>query len=354
MIGPDQLNVPLWPRFLGTPQARGKLRTHVEDFRVEELPLFLPTGEGNHLWLFVEKRGANTDWIAQELAKAAGVSPRDVGYAGMKDRHAVTRQWFSMPVPAKSELNWQEWNIPDATIVEAHRHAKKLQRGVLKGNRFEIVIRELHGEREELDRRLEAVRERGLPNYFGAQRFGFSGGNVREAVRSLSGGRRLPHAKRSIYLSALRGFLFNHVLAQRVREDSWDQLLDGEVAMLDGTHSVFHCELPDEDLTRRCKLFDLHPTGPLPGDNGMLPKGRVAELENGILSPFDEIVALLRNARVDADRRSLRVRPHDFSWEWAKDSQEDVIQLKFTLPPGAYATTVMDEIVVAELASAPD
>ena len=350
MMEPGDLDVPEWPRFLGVPPLRGKLREQPEDFRVEELPLIHPSGEGSHLWLHVEKRGANTDWIAQQLAKVAGISARDVGYAGMKDRHAVTRQWFSMPAPAKEEFPWQQWTIPDATILDASRHGKKLQRGVLKGNRFEIVLRELRGDREDLDRRLMIVRDRGLPNYFGAQRFGFGGGNVREAVRSLNAGRRLPRSRRSIYISALRSFLFNHVLAQRVRDGNWDQLIDGEVAMLDGTHSVFRCVLPDADLSRRCREFDLHPTGPLSGANGLLPEGAALSLENRVIAGFEQIVTTLRNAGAEADRRSLRVHPHELSWEW----NEDAVTVQFTLPPGAYATTVLDEIVVAELASQPD
>lgn len=339
--------VPEWPRFLGASPLKGKLRVSLEDFQVEELPLVRPSGEGSHLWVLVEKRGANTDWVAQQLAQFAGLSARDVGYAGMKDRHAVTRQWFSIPAPAKGDLPWQDWNIPGANVLEAVRHAKKLQRGVLKGNRFEIVIRDLRGDHAELDRRLRVLRERGLPNYFGPQRFGFGGSNVREAARSLLEGRRVPRAKRSIYLSALRSFLFNHVLAERVRVDTWDQLIDGDVAMLEGTHSVFHCTLPDADLSRRCAEFDLHPTGPLPGEKGMVPERGALELEARVLEPYQQIVEALRSARVEADRRSLRVRPGNLAWEMTADT----LRLAFTLPSGAYATTVLDELVSAELAS---
>ena len=342
--------VPEWPRFLGASPLKGQLRVNLEDFQVEELPLVHPSGEGSHLWLLVEKRGANTDWVAQQLAHSAGLSARDVGYAGMKDRHAVTRQWFSMPAPPKGDLPWQVWNIPGVNIIEAVRHGKKLQRGVLRGNRFDILIRDLRGDHAELDRRLRAVQARGLPNYFGPQRFGFGGSNVREAARSLLEGRRVPRAKRSIYLSALRSFLFNHVLAERVRQATWDQLIDGDVAMLEGTHSVFHCTLPDADLTRRCAEFDLHPTGPLPGEKGMVPERGAHELETRVLAPWEQIVEALRRARVEADRRSLRVRPGELAWELTGDS----LRLAFTLPPGAYATTVLDELVSTQLASPPE
>ena len=347
MEGPALWSVPQWPRFLGTSPLTGRVRASVEDFRVDEIPLTLPSGEGSHLWLLVEKSGANTDWVAQQLAQAAGASPRDVGYAGMKDRHAVTRQWFSMPVPVKSELPWGDWKIPGVSILQAARHAKKLHRGVLRGNHFEIVIRDIQGDHAELDRRLHALQAVGVPNYFGPQRFGFGGNNVREAARSLLEGRRQTRAKRSIYFSALRSFLFNHLLARRVREEIWDRLIDGDVAMLEGTHSVFHCAMPDADLSRRCAEFDLHPTGPLPGDKGMLPERDSLQLEQQVLAPYEKIIDALRNARLESDRRSLRVRPSDLSWEQTGET----LRLKFALPPGAYATTVIDELLTAELVS---
>ena len=271
--------VPEWPRFLGYPRARGILRSRPEDFSVRELPLVEPSGEGSHLWLEVQKCGANTDWIAGQLARAAACHVRDVGYAGMKDRHAVTTQWFSLPAPAGIEPDWADWDIPGARVLQYARHGKKLKRGVLKGNRFEIVIRHLEGDLEDLGERLKQLASRGLPNYFGPQRFGHARTNALSGARWLTEGGRLPRARRSIYLSALRSLLFNHVLADRVRQGDWDRLLDGEVAMLDGTQSVFLCGLPAPDLERRCREFDIHPTGPMAGEGGVLPVREAANRE---------------------------------------------------------------------------
>jgi tRNA pseudouridine13 synthase len=333
--------LPQWPRFLGPPLATGELRTHPEDFRVDELPQVSPSGEGDHLWVQVTKRGANTDWIAGQLALAAGCAARDVGYAGLKDRHAVTTQWFSIPMAATREPPWQEWQIPEATIIQAVRHQKKLKRGVLTGNRFSIVVRNIQGDAGELSQRLEQVRLRGLPNYFGPQRFGHAGDNAWKGARWLVEGGRLPRAKRSIYLSAVRSFLFNEVLAQRVYQGSWDQLLEGDVVMLNGTHSVFLCDAVDPQQVQRCREFDLHPTGPLPGNGGFSPLGVAAQLEASVLEPHRELIAVLCKARVDADRRSLRLRVESMLWQFHGSE----LHLDFALPPGSYATTVMDELV---------
>jgi tRNA pseudouridine13 synthase len=334
-------DLPHWPRFLGSPAARGELRSFPEDFRVDELPLVEPSGQGDHLWLQVTKRGANTDWVAGQLALAAGCAARDVGYAGMKDRHAVTTQWFSIPTAAAKEVQWQDWHIPDATIIQVVRHQKKLKRGVLTGNRFSIVVRNIQGDSEQLLVRLEQVQHRGIPNYFGPQRFGHAGDNTWKGARWLIEGGRLPRAKQSIYLSAVRSFLFNQVLAQRVQRGDWDQLIDGDVVMLDGTRSVFLGDANDPELSRRCRDFDIHPTGPLPGDAGFAPQGLVAELEGAVLAPYRELIEALRKARIDADRRSLRLRVSSMHWKFLGDQ----LELDFVLPPGSYATTVIDELV---------
>lgn len=333
--------LPEWPRSLGAPLASGLLRSSIEDFKVEELALLPPSGEGSHMWLLVQKSGANTDWVAGQLARAAGCSARNVGYAGMKDRHAVTTQWFSIPVPPGEEARWNEWVIPDVIILQGVRHQKKLKRGVLKGNRFTIVIRNLQGDLEELNQRLEHVRTRGVPNYFGPQRFGHGGDNVWRGARMLIEGGRLPRAKRSIYLSAVRSFLFNQVLAERVKQNTWDSLLDGEVVVLNGTRSVFLCDQSDVELPRRCHDFDIHPTGPLPGDAGFEAHSDAAALEHAVLEPYRELIAALRSARVEADRRSLRLRVTELEW----NIDAGCLELRFALPPGAYATTVIDELV---------
>lgn len=333
--------LPAWPCYLGDPEVSGIIRLQAEDFRVQEIPLIEPCGEGGHLWLEVEKRCANTHWVSEQLAAASGLGQRDVGYAGMKDRHGVTSQWFSLSLQEARNSDWETWKIPNVSILRAVKHGRKLRTGTLKGNRFCIVVRELQGSTEDLERRLAVVKSRGVPNYFGPQRFGFGGSNIERGIRWLEHGGRLPRNKRSIYISAVRSFLFNQLLAQRVLDRSWDQIQDGEIAMLDGSHSLFACTLPDALLTQRCAEFDIHPTGPLAGSGGKCPERQTAQLESESLAAHSSIVESLQKAGVKADRRSLRLLPRALEWEFPGDT----LTLSFELGAGSYATSFLRELV---------
>jgi len=333
---------PEWPWFLGAPQAEGVIRTSPEDFVVEEIPRVQPAGEGSHLWLWVEKRAANTEWVARELARAAGCAQRDVGYAGLKDRHAISRQWFSIPVAGQTLENLDKAGIEGVTILERILHTRKLQRGTLDGNRFQLKIRQFKGDAGQTSGRLEQIRLTGVPNYFGPQRFGNRGQNVEQGLHLLQKNTRLPRHKRSIYLSAIRSFLFNQVLAERVRRGDWNTIIAGELVMLDGTQSIFPCESPDADIEDRVRRLDIHPTGPLPGEKGAQPTGIVAEVERAVLGNWPQLTEVLAAQRVQADRRSLRLYPADLEWRFAGND----LALLFVLPPGSYATTVLREILV--------
>jgi len=340
--------LPDWPRSMGRPAVSGELRAAPEDFQVWELPLVEPQGSGSHLWLEVRKRNANTPWVAGQLASAAGVAPREVGYAGMKDRRAVTTQWFSVGLQEATDSDWSGWEIPGVTILQASRHGRKLQRGALRGNRFLITLRELQGRIDTLADRLAAVACDGVPNYFGPQRFGHGGANLERAARWLQRGGRIRRSERSIYLSAARSYLFNQVLAERIGLGNWNRLLGGDVALLDGSRSTFAVETLDAELERRCAAFDIHPTGPLPGRSrgrrGECVSGEAAVLESAVLEQYADLVAALQAQRVDADRRSLRVLPNGLNWR--VDGSD--LELEFVLPPGAYATSVLRELVLTE------
>lgn len=333
--------IPEWPYSLGTPSARGVIRSCPEDFVVEEIPRIRPQGEGSHLWLWVEKRSANTDWVARELASAFGCHQREIGFAGMKDRHAVTRQWFSVPATDAIEEILENIHIEDVQILEKQRHTKKLKRGSLDGNRFVLKVRDFDGDTDETEQRLEQIQINGVPNYFGPQRFGHQGRNVEQGFRLLSQNARMKRNKRSIYLSAIRSFLFNQVLAERVLKGSWSTMIDGELAMLDGTRSIFPVDLADADIEDRCKRLDIHPTGPMPGEGGTQPQGEVGELEQGVLQNWPELVEVLVSQRVDSSRRALRLYPNRLTWEFGGTT----LELGFELPPGTYATTVLREIL---------
>ncbi|MGA9573273.1 MAG: tRNA pseudouridine(13) synthase TruD [Lysobacterales bacterium] len=335
---------PEMPWFLGAPQAGGIIRSRPGDFVVEEIPRVLPEGHGSHLWLWVEKRAANTEWVARELARVAGCAPRDVGYAGLKDRHAITRQWFSVPATDVSCEMLENAGIEDTRILESRRHTRKLKRGTLDGNRFQLRIRQFKGDEAQVHTRLEKILASGVPNYFGPQRFGNRGQNVEQGFRLLQEKRRLPHHKKSIYLSAIRSFLFNHVLAERVRRGDWHTIIAGDLAMLDGTQSIFPCEKPGMDIEDRVRRHDIHPTGPMPGEKGTQPTGLTAELEQAVLANWPQLTELLIAQRVRADRRSLRLYPAALEWEFEGND----LTLAFVLPPGSYATTVLREILVFE------
>jgi len=340
--------VPDWRRTLGRPEASGRLRAEPDDFQVWELPLVEPDDSGSHLWLEVCKRNANTQWVAGQLAAAAGVPVRDVGFAGMKDRRAVTTQWFSIGTQTAANTEWAVWEIPGVSILQARRHRRKLQRGALRGNRFRIGVHDLRGELSGLEERIALVARYGVPNYFGPQRFGRGGANVARAVDWLERGGRIRRSERSIYLSAVRSFLFNSLLDERIRLGNWNRLLDGDVAMLDGTHSTFACCLPDPELERRCAGFDIHPTGPLPGRGGgrggREAMGAAAAVEASVLGGFTDLVEALKRVGLDAARRSLRMVPAGLAW----DGDATALVLEFALPPGAYATSVLRELVMTD------
>lgn len=334
--------LPVWPYSLGVPQAKGVIRSSPEDFLVEEIPNIHPQGEGSHVWLWVEKRLANTDWVAGELAKAVECRQRDVGFAGLKDRHAITRQWFSVPATDATQSNLEKLEIEGVSILESRRHTRKLKRGTLKGNRFELKIRCFEGEKRDLEHRLQHLRRVGVPNYFGPQRFGHRGLNVQRGFELLQKGVRLKRNKAGIYLSAIRSFLFNQVLATRVERGDWNRIIDGELAMLDGSHSIFPCVLPDKVIEDRCKHLDIHPTGPMPGEHGTQPLADAAKMEQEVLQDWLELISLLASRRVKASRRALRLIPAELNWNLTGSD----LELTFVLPPGAYATTVLREILL--------
>ncbi|NNF40234.1 MAG: tRNA pseudouridine(13) synthase TruD [Woeseiaceae bacterium] len=308
------------------------IRSRPDDFDVTEELGYAFSGDGEHDFLYIEKRGANTEWVARQLAAHAGVPARDVGYAGMKDRHAVTRQWFS--VPRWHAPDWQQLAVDGVSLLDLQRHHRKLRRGAHTGNRFRIVLRGALPDDDKLEERLATLRSNGAPNYFGAQRFGRGASNIALA-NAWSEGRRLPRHKRSIAISAARSYLFNEFLDQRVRDNNWNLLLAGDVANLDGTGSVFAVDEVDDELIRRCNEKDIHPSGPLFGD------GTAASNP----SPTHEgWIRALTDARVKAANRSLRLRVDDLSWSTSDDS----LTLTFTLTRGAFATSVLRELATIQ------
>ena len=327
-------------RAFGEAVLQARFRVAPEDFFVEELPSFAPSGEGEHLLLTIEKRGLNTAFVAKRLAQWAGIAEMGVGYAGLKDRHAVTRQRFSVHLPKKVSPDVAALDGDDLKVLEQHWHQRKLPRGALAGNRFVLVLRELVGERPAIEDRLRAILASGVPNYFGEQRFGREAANI-EAARRMFGGERVKREQRSILLSAARSALFNAVLAARVARGDWSSGADGDVWMLDGTHSVFGPTDLDETLRERVRAQDVHPTGPMWGLGELRSSGAIRALEQETTNAFADLRVGLEAAGLKQERRALRMRVPGLEWRWLGGN---ALQLSFELAPGSYATEVLAEL----------
>jgi tRNA pseudouridine13 synthase len=335
------LTVALAPPYAhGAPLRQAQVRLEPEDFLVEEELGFAPAGSGAHVLVKVRKVNANTQWVARELARLARCRPAEVGYAGLKDRRAVALQWFSLPRP-RTPLDWCAVRTPDFAVLEAHPHTRKLPRGALSGNRFAIRVRAPEGGAAlaaALAPRLMAIARRGVPNYFGPQRFGRGGGNLAISAQALRGLR--PH-ERGFALSAARSVVFNAVLAERVAAGSWEQLLPGDLANLEGRGSFFAADMPDATLTARCEQLQIHPTGPLWGQGPPETRGAIAELEAQVAARFAEQCAACEAAGMRQERRSLRLAVH----ELRAVEEPAALVLHFRLGRGSFATAVLRELI---------
>jgi tRNA pseudouridine13 synthase len=315
--------LPQWPNAYPVSGARATLKCLNEDFSVTELPLQRPSGEGEHLWLEIEKIGANTAFVAQQLAAAAGVQDVDVGYAGLKDRYAITRQWFSIHLPKGETPDLTRLEHPEFNVLGQSRHVKKLRPGDLEGNRFRIVLRDVTGERDAIETNLQTVASQGVPNYFGAQRFGHGGGNVEQGRAMLAREIRVRNAKKKgLYLSAVRSFVFNEVLALRIQRGLWGRTVPGDVM---------------DDAGR--------PTGPLWGRGRVTTTDQAQALENEVAERHATVCGGMEYAGLDQERRPLVASPADMSWAWPR---ADRLVLTFSLPAGSYATSVLNEILRTE------
>ncbi len=333
-----------WVYALGEPRCRAAIRSVPEDFIVEEEIGFSPDGEGNHAWLHIRKRNTNTEWLARELAALADVPLGEIGYAGLKDRHAVTSQVFTVNLSGKTEPDWQQLASDDIAFLDIDRHGRKLKRGSLRENRFTLILRALQGECEDLETRLQRIAADGVPNYFGEQRFGHDFGNLAMAAAMFRGEwhEEIRH-KRSLYLSAARSYLFNKVLSARVAGDNWNRAMPGESLMQEGSTSCFSVRLIGPEIDKRVLIGHLHPTGPLWGRGRPTCLAEALAFELGVLEGDDLWKAGLEKAGMEQERRALRLPVKKLRWQWLDNK---TLQLQFVLPPGAYATSVLREISV--------
>lgn len=319
------------------------IRSVPEDFVVREQLGFEPDGAGEHVFLHLQKRGLNTQELLQRVSTLSGIHLRDIGYSGLKDRRAVTSQWLSVRMAGKGEPDWQQLAVAgEVELLDCRRHSRKLKRGVHRSNRFELRLRELEGDRGALQLRLQQLAQQGVPNYFGEQRFGRGGATLAQARHwQQRGARKLSHSKRGLLLSALRGHLFNLLLARRVEEGSWNRLLPGDVCMLQGSRSLFPCNAVDAELVARVSGGDVHPGLPLWGRGEVLQGAAQLAEQAAILAPEASLCRFLEDAGLSLAYRPARLLPDDFSWRFCDDG---ALQLGFSLPPGSYATAVLAEL----------
>lgn len=309
---------------------------------VEEQLAYELSGEGEHLWLWVEKTNQNSDWVAKQIAHFIGIPARAVGVAGKKDRYAVTRQWMSCHLPGKTDPDFSTFQVDGVRILNSRRHQRKLQTGGLSGNRFEIVLRDLSGDLDSIESRLMQIKTEGVPNYFGEQRFGRNFDNLSQASRFFSGELRPKRHQKTMYLSAARSWIFNQILSHRIELGNWNQFEPGDVLQLEGSQRWFKDD-GDDGLAQRVLEKDLHPTGALVGRGELPSTQQVADLEAGIIGQHPLWQQGLEKAGMQQDRRALRVVPQQLSWHLGADN---VMRLEFVLPAGSYATMLVRELML--------
>nr|WP_269468637.1 tRNA pseudouridine(13) synthase TruD [Alteromonas sp. ASW11-130] len=338
-----------WQYLYSTPTCTARFKQHPEDFVVEEQLGFSPTGEGEHQFIWVEKVNANTAFVAEQLAKYCNLPLRAVTYAGRKDKHALTRQWFGIHTPGKADIEFGEWDLPGVKILRQTRHNKKLRTGQAKANHFTICLREV-SDTNLLISALEQSKA-GVPNYFGEQRFGVAfnaegqpskGGNLALAERMVSGEPIRNRNKRNIALSALRSWLFNEVVSARIQVQRFDTIMAGDALMLTGSNSFFICEHPSDEEGRRYQQGDLSPTAPLWGKGDSIPTAEANRFEQKICAEHVAVKDFLASVGMEQERRAIKIWPRDLEWR----VEGDKLTVSFALPGGCFATSVLRECVV--------
>ncbi len=348
MSDPTRALAYAWGGAAGT----GVIRHSADDFQVDEYLGITPTGEGEHSFLHIRKRNLNTRDVARQIGQFAKVRQRNVSYAGLKDRHAVTTQVFSVHMPGLPDPDWQQLETDDLQVLLATRHSRKIRRGALRGNDFTLIIRQCQLDASIIEQRLQHIATEGVPNYFGPQRFGYAGNNLNQARELFDGTLgRVDRELKGMLLSAVRSQLFNQVLSARVKEGSWNQVIPGDVMIVAGGRGQFPEDQGGDVLSDRVKQQEVHPSGPLCGRVGrsLQPRQAVASLEDHVLADAGFWLEGLERFGLEQGRRPLRLRVKTLQWHYA----DNRLKLTFGLPAGSYATTVLRELLDTSVASQP-
>lgn len=344
----EALRTDHWQYLHGKPQLCGLLKQRPEDFIVRERLGYEPCGEGEHIYLWVRKQGLNTAFVAEEIAKFCQLPLRAVTYAGRKDKYAITEQWFSVHKPGLSEYDWNTFSLAGAEVLKAIRHNKKLRVGVLKGNQFELVVRDLSGI-EGLQQRLELIADKGVANYFGGQRFGDTkhhqqGGNLALAQAMITGEAIRNRNKRSMAISALRAWLFNQFVSERIARKCFTKALNGDLMILSGSASFFCAEHIDPHIVQRLQSADILISAPMWGEGQLASQAEAHDFESRIAADNKTVADALASLGLRQERRAISLLPQDMRWHIT----EQQLNISFELPAGAFATSVLREVVNAQ------
>lgn len=323
----------------GPPQFEGAIKEVPDDFCVEESLGFELTGEGEHLFILIEKSMLTTEETVKFIGNTLGLPIKLISYAGLKDKYAKTKQWFSLHLPGLDNPPLDALNTPHCRVIKAIRHHKKLKIGALKENHFVIRVHDFQYDEHALNHKLETIKQHGVPNYFGPQRFGHQGGNLERAEAILLRHKTIKNRSlRGIYYSAARSFLFNQIVSLRVQQSTWNQAVLGDLMMLSGTHSVFHLDQMADDIPRRVREHDIFPSAALWGKGQERLTEQALDLQNQALAPWQAWCEGLEDHGLQKAYRSMVLLPENLQFK------ENVFS--FTLPKGAFATTVLREILV--------
>ena len=324
------------------PKQTALLKAECADFVVKEQLGYDMSGDGEFVAVKVRKTDCNTLFVGEQLAKFAGISARNMSYAGLKDRKAITEQWFSLQMPGQPTPDFNQFSFEGVEILDVTRHQRKIRIGSLQGNHFEILLRNIE-ETDELKVRLDFMAKNGFPNYFTEQRFGRDGNNLTQALRWANGEIKVKDRnKRSFYLSAARSEMFNLIVSKRMELDLAQQILVGDVLQLNGSHSWFVVDESEDlaQLQQRLAQQDVLLTAPLIGEE----EKSAVDFEHEIFAQHQALFDLMRQERMKAARRAILMQPQHFQWQFEPNG----LRLKFYLPAGSYATALIRELVNVE------
>lgn len=325
----------------GDSVAKADFKQNLEDFKVNEILGFEPSGEGQHLFLQIEKTGLNTSDIQRHLTAKTGIKPLDIGYSGLKDKMAITCQWFSLDLKGKDAPLNEDLENSQIKVLQSIRHTKKLKTGSHVKNEFIIKLKNIVGERAQVEERLDLITALGVPNYFGKQRFGYEGSNLAKVQAWIKGEFRVKSRKQRGFLySVIRAFLFNQILSKRVEKNNWNKILEGEVLTFDDSNSCFYVD-DLGTIDDRFEQLEIHPTAPLWGRDGFESRAIAKEIEEMVLANFSDMQDFLEQQGLRLARRALRQKVEKPQWDW----QDNDLCLKFSLVKGAYATSILNELL---------